>query len=103
MSTIPTVPPLLEITDGETRIWPLDLTPTLTAMGVTGPSTPVVAVVDPVTDTNVGGAVGAVALVGTVLTATIIGSALTAGKAYQIEWSVVVGGQAVMWITQLNV
>jgi hypothetical protein len=102
MSTISTVPPLLEIAVSETRIWPLDMTPTLLAMGLTGPTSPTVTVVDPVTNLNVNGAVGTVTLNGNIITATVNGSALTYVKAYRMLWTAIAGGQTITWVTQLN-
>jgi hypothetical protein len=103
VSTISTVPPVLELAISETRIWPLDLSPTLTAMGVSGPSSPTVTCIDPVTGGSVSGVVTATSLSGNVITATLTGALLTLNKSYEIRWTAVVGGQTLVWLTQLNV
>jgi hypothetical protein len=103
VSTISTVPPLLEIAVSETRVWPLDVTPTLVGMGLSGLSTPSVVVIDPVTSSTVSGAVTATSLAGNIITATIAGAVLALSKAYQIRWTAIAGGQTLAWLTQLNV
>jgi hypothetical protein len=103
MSTISTVPPLLEIAVGETRIWPLDVSTTLSAAGLTGLATPVVSVINTLTNTVVGGGTSAVSVLGNVITATVNGAVLTINTPYRLLWSAVSQGQTITWVTQLNV